>query len=122
MPTYEYKCKQCKHTMEEVQSMKDDPLVECPVCHTPNLVRLIGNGSGLIFKGKGFYQTDYKKSNSVSTSSGGARPKEESAQSDSATSDTPKSGSTTTDGATSSGTDSSSAKNETGSGSTTKSE
>jgi len=122
MPTYEYKCKQCKHTMEEVQSMKDDPLVMCPVCHTPNLVRLIGNGSGLIFKGKGFYQTDYKKSNSVSTGSGGARPKEEGTQSDTAASAAPKSGSTTTDGAKSGGTDSGTAKTEPSTGSAPKGE
>ncbi|HLP15820.1 MAG TPA: zinc ribbon domain-containing protein [Bacteroidota bacterium] len=69
MPTYEYRCKHCSHTMEEFQSMKDDPLVMCPKCKTPNLVRIIGSGSGLIFKGQGFYLTDYKKGSSQASTS-----------------------------------------------------
>ncbi len=77
MPTYEYRCKQCKHEMEEFQSMKDEPLVECPECHTPNLVRLISAGTGLIFKGKGFYLTDYKNGSSQATTSGSSKPKDD---------------------------------------------
>ncbi len=64
MPTYEYKCKKCKHEFEEVQSINADPLVLCPVCKTQNLVRIISKGGGMIFKGSGFYQTDYKNSGS----------------------------------------------------------
>ena len=64
MPTYEYKCKKCKHEFEEIQSMSADPLVLCPVCKTQNLVRIISKGGGMIFKGSGFYQTDYKNSRS----------------------------------------------------------
>ena len=64
MPTYEYKCKKCKHQFEEVQSMNADRLVLCPVCKTKNLVRLISKGGGMIFKGSGFYQTDYKNTKS----------------------------------------------------------
>lgn len=75
MPTYEYRCKNCSHELEEFQSMKDEPLVMCPVCHTPNLVRLISNGAGLIFKGQGFYLTDYKKGASEATTSGPATAK-----------------------------------------------
>ena len=60
MPTYEYKCELCGHVMEEFQSMKADPLVKCPNCGKDGLKRLIGGGSGMIFKGSGFYQTDYK--------------------------------------------------------------
>ena len=64
MPTYEYKCKKCKHEFEEIQSISADPLVLCPICKTQNLVRIISKGGGMIFKGSGFYQTDYKNSKS----------------------------------------------------------
>lgn len=60
MPTYEYKCKNCNHEFEESQPMSAASLVMCPKCKTPNLVRAIGGGGGMIFKGSGFYQTDYK--------------------------------------------------------------
>jgi putative FmdB family regulatory protein len=60
MPTYEYACRDCGYAFEQFQSMKDNPLVECPECHEPALKRLIGKGAGLIFKGSGFYITDYK--------------------------------------------------------------
>lgn len=62
MPTYEYKCKMCGHELEEFQSIMEEPLKHCPNCNTDNLVRTIGTGAGLIFKGTGFYLTDYKKS------------------------------------------------------------
>ena len=63
MPTYDYRCKNCGHRFEEFQSMKADPLVTCPNCNEPTLERLIGAGGGMIFKGSGFYLTDYKGSN-----------------------------------------------------------
>ncbi len=63
MPTYQYQCKQCGHTLEEFQSMTEPPLVTCPNCHTDNLLRVMGTGSGVIFKGTGFYLTDYRKGN-----------------------------------------------------------
>ena len=61
MPTYEYVCTQCDHEMEAFQSMKDEPLKKCPACKKPKLKRKVGGGAGLIFKGSGFYITDYKK-------------------------------------------------------------
>ena len=61
MPTYQYRCKQCGHELEEFQQITEDPLVRCPRCSTDNLTRVMGTGVGLIFKGSGFYQTDYKK-------------------------------------------------------------
>ena len=61
MPTYEYECQACKHTFEELQGMTDAKLTKCPKCHKNKLSRLIGGGSGMIFKGSGFYETDYKK-------------------------------------------------------------
>jgi putative FmdB family regulatory protein len=69
MPTYDYKCKECGYTFEEFQSMRSDLLVLCPSCGKPGLVRLMASGVGMIFKGSGFYQTDYKNTKSSSSSS-----------------------------------------------------
>jgi len=60
MPTYEYECRKCKHRFEKFQSMNDAPLKKCPDCGG-ELRRLIGRGSGIIFKGPGFYATDHRK-------------------------------------------------------------
>ena len=61
MPTYRYLCEKCNHELEELQSITDDPLVRCPACGADALVRVIGGGAGVIFKGSGFYLTDYRK-------------------------------------------------------------
>lgn len=61
MPTYEYVCSHCGHAFEKFQSMLDKPLKKCPKCGKNTLKRLIGAGAGLIFKGTGFYTTDYRK-------------------------------------------------------------
>jgi putative FmdB family regulatory protein len=60
MPTYEYECKDCGHTFEAFQSMKDEPIKVCPECGR-EVRRLINGGSGVIFKGSGFYVTDKGK-------------------------------------------------------------
>jgi putative FmdB family regulatory protein len=60
MPTYEYKCTKCRHEFEQFQSMKDAALKQCPACKSKSLERLIGIGAAVIFKGSGFYQTDYR--------------------------------------------------------------
>lgn len=60
MPTYEYKCRECGHMLEIFQSMNDAALTSCPECGKEGLKRLIGTGAGIIFKGSGFYQTDYR--------------------------------------------------------------
>ena len=60
MPTYDYRCLACKHEFEHYQSMKDKPLKKCPSCGKASLERLIGTGAAVIFKGSGFYQTDYR--------------------------------------------------------------
>jgi putative FmdB family regulatory protein len=59
MPTYEYECKKCAHVFEVFQSITARPLEKCPKCHG-KVSRLIGRGAGIIFKGSGFYQTDYR--------------------------------------------------------------
>lgn len=60
MPTYEYECDACKHQFEEYQSITADALTKCPKCGRKKLRRLLGTGGGIIFKGSGFYQTDYR--------------------------------------------------------------
>lgn len=61
MPTYQYECDACGHSFEQLQSMTDGKLRKCPECGKFKLQRLIGSGSGIIFKGSGFYETDYKR-------------------------------------------------------------
>jgi len=60
MPTYEYQCQKCDHEFELFQSITADPVKTCPKCKG-RVKRLPGRGSGIIFKGSGFYETDYKK-------------------------------------------------------------
>jgi len=60
MPTYDYACSACGHRFEEFQSISAEPLKKCPACKQTKLERLIGPGAGVIFKGSGFYQTDYR--------------------------------------------------------------
>jgi putative FmdB family regulatory protein len=60
MPTYDYECDACGHRFEEFQSMKEEPLRKCPQCKKNKLRRLIGTGAAILFKGSGFYQTDYR--------------------------------------------------------------
>jgi putative FmdB family regulatory protein len=60
MPTYDYMCTGCGHNFDHFQSITSPPLKKCPSCEKNSLKRLIGSGSGIIFKGSGFYQTDYR--------------------------------------------------------------
>jgi putative FmdB family regulatory protein len=62
MPTYDYLCAACAHTFEHFQSMTSRRLRKCPSCGERKLDRLVGSGAGVIFKGSGFYETDYKRS------------------------------------------------------------
>jgi putative FmdB family regulatory protein len=60
MPTYEYVCAECGFELERLQSMRARSLRKCPKCGRNKLQRLIGTGAGIIFKGSGFYETDYR--------------------------------------------------------------
>jgi putative FmdB family regulatory protein len=60
MPTYEYVCDACEHGFEEFQSFSEAPLKKCPKCGKLKLRRLFGSGAAILFKGSGFYQTDYR--------------------------------------------------------------
>lgn len=74
MPTYEYVCAECDHELEAFQSMKDAPLRRCPACRKPRLKRRIGGGAGLIFKGSGFYITDYRRKPAGKAEGGETKP------------------------------------------------
>jgi len=75
MPTYDYKCTQCGHDFEMFQSMSEDHIKKCPECE--GIVRrLVGGGSGLIFKGSGFYLTDYGKGKDQKKKADGQNGKE----------------------------------------------
>jgi len=80
MPTYDYECRTCGHSFETFQSMSDDSLTICPECGKPQLRRLISGGTGVIFKGSGFYVNDSrKKSSSTSSTSPSTAVKDKSA-------------------------------------------
>lgn len=61
MPTYEYVCRACGHEWEQFQKMTEDPTRVCPACGEARVERLISSGGGIVFKGPGFYATDYRK-------------------------------------------------------------
>lgn len=82
MPTYDYKCAACDHTWEEFQSIKANPIKKCPSCGKLKAKRQIGTGGGVIFKGSGFYQTDYR-SDSYKKGAEAAKSSESSASSSS---------------------------------------
>ena len=61
MPTYDYECSACGHSFDELQSFSDPPLTKCPKCKKKKLNRLFGGGGAILFKGTGFYETDYRR-------------------------------------------------------------
>ncbi len=77
MPTYGYRCPTCSHEYEKLQKISDSTRVKCPRCGKRG-ERLISGGAGIIFKGSGFYETDYKRAGSAGakekTDSGGDKP------------------------------------------------
>ena len=85
MPTYEYECDACGHQFEEFQKMGSKPIQTCPECKKRKVRRLIGSGAGIIFKGSGFYETDYRSADYQK------RAKEDSSTSSSSSSDSKKS-------------------------------
>lgn len=87
MPTYDYECDACGHTFEAFQSITAPALKKCPKCKKMKLRRLIGTGAGIIFKGSGFYETDYKRKRTRGSSSSSTSPAKKS-ESKSASSET----------------------------------
>ena len=95
MPIYEYACKKCDHTLDALQKMSDDPLVDCPECGEPALKRLL-SAPRFRLKGKGWYETDFKKDNQRNVHKPDAEPaKSDKAESKPAKSETKKTGKTT---------------------------
>jgi len=96
VPTYDYTCEACGHSFEEFQQMSDKPLRTCPQCRKRKLRRLIGAGAAVIFKGSGFYQTDYRskeyteKAKAEKKSASDSPPKSKKDSSDSSTAETAK--------------------------------
>src|SRR6516225_444313 len=97
MPTYDYVCDACDHEFELFQSITDSVKRKCPACRKPKLRRLIGTGAAIMFKGSGFYKTDYrsesyKKQAAADTSSASGDGKATDGKSDGAKSSGEKSG------------------------------
>ncbi len=112
MPTYEYHCDACEHHFDEFQSINDPPLKRCPKCRKSKLRRIFGTGAAILFKGSGFYQTDYRsesykaaakaeqeaaKPAADKTATNGTAAKEESASAGKSTKKTSKTPSKATD-------------------------
>ncbi|HTN75454.1 MAG TPA: zinc ribbon domain-containing protein [Pirellulaceae bacterium] len=90
MPTYDYECDACEHKFEHFQGINDALLTKCPECGKKKLRRLIGSGGAIVFKGSGFYQTDYR-SDSYKQKAAADKPSSESSGSSEAKSSDSKS-------------------------------
>jgi putative FmdB family regulatory protein len=77
MPTYDYQCDACGHAFEEWQSFHDAELNKCPQCKKKKLRRLLGGGAAIIFKGAGFYETDYRSDSYLAAAKAESEPKAE---------------------------------------------
>ncbi len=89
MPTYDYECDACQHKFELYQGINDEKKRKCPECGKLKLRRLIGTGAAIVFKGSGFYQTDYR-SESYNKAKAADKPAESSASSESKSTEKPK--------------------------------
>lgn len=74
MPTYDYECQNCGHAFELFQSMSEKPKKKCPSCSRMKLQRLIGAGGAVLFKGSGFYTTDYRSDSYKSAKKADSKP------------------------------------------------
>jgi putative FmdB family regulatory protein len=93
MPTYDYECKKCGHNWETFQSIKAEPLKKCPECKKAGAKRVIGPGAAILFKGSGFYLTDYR-SDSYKKAAEADKKASEPAKSESKSSESKSNGST----------------------------
>jgi len=91
MPTYDYRCRECDHEWEVFQSIKANAIRKCPECGRLKAQRQIGPGAGIIFKGSGFYQTDYRSSAYKKAAAADKKLSESSSSSDSKSSSEAKS-------------------------------
>jgi putative FmdB family regulatory protein len=96
MPTYEYKCKACEHEWDEFQSISAKPTRKCPECGKLKAERLISAGGGLIFRGSGFYLTDYRSDSYKKGADAAKKAESDSSTSKSSSGDSSKSAASTT--------------------------
>ena len=82
MPTYDYRCDSCGHELELFQAITASPKKKCPDCGTLKLKRVIGAGAGILFKGSGFYETDYRSESYKKGAEEDKKSREESKSSD----------------------------------------
>ena len=114
MPTYDYVCDDCGFGFEEFHSITADALEICPECKKPKLRRLIGGGAAILFKGPGFYETDYRSESykkDATKNEADSLAKSDATKSDAAKSDAAKSDATKSDAGKSDATKTSAAKN-----------
>ncbi|HEO71593.1 MAG TPA: zinc ribbon domain-containing protein [Candidatus Hydrogenedentes bacterium] len=78
MPTYTYECAECGHAVDVFHSISAQPKLVCEACGSDRMVRMLGTGSGIIFKGSGFYETDYKKNGGSKSKSAASESKSQS--------------------------------------------
>lgn len=102
MPTYDYECDACGHKFEVFQNISDDLLTKCPACKKKKLRRLFGAGAGILFKGSGFYQTDYR-SDSYKQKAASDKPASSSSSDSSASSGSTSTGDSKASGSTGGG-------------------
>ncbi len=87
MPTYDYQCKKCQHTWELFQPITAKPVRKCPECGKMSAQRVIGPGAAIIFKGSGFYQTDYRSDSYKKAASADAKAADSGSKSEGSKSD-----------------------------------
>ena len=90
MPTYDYECQACGHTFEVFQGINEPVLQKCPECKKKKLQRLFGTGAAIVFKGSGFYQTDYRSESYKKGAKADSKPSEGSSSSKSSETKKPK--------------------------------
>lgn len=83
MPTYDYECKKCDHRWELFQSITANPVRKCPECGKLSAKRVIGPGAGILFRGTGFYQTDYRSDSYKKAAEADRKPTDASSKSES---------------------------------------
>jgi putative FmdB family regulatory protein len=88
MPTYEYHCDACEHHFDEFQSITAEPLKKCPKCRKLKLRRIFGTGAAVLFKGSGFYQTDYRSESYKAAAKAEQEPAKSGTDAKTSTSDT----------------------------------
>jgi putative FmdB family regulatory protein len=93
MPTYDYECEACGHTTEIFQRITEEPITTCPVCKKKKFKRLFGTGAAVVFKGSGFYQTDYRSESYKKAAEKESKSGESAAKTETTGSGKPESGS-----------------------------